>query len=57
MTGDRLFKSARFCEAAAKRPMEKLSIGVDVRPVAISSAMVSPTPGLIAKPSPQKPKA
>ena len=46
-----------FGSAAAKRAIENASIGVDVAPVASSSAIVSPTPGLIAKPSPLKPNA
>lgn len=41
----------------AKRPIENGAIGISVRPVAITSAIVSPTPGLIAKPSPLKPNA
>ena len=38
-------------------PAEEGRIGVVVVPVAISSAMTSPTPGPIWKPWPQKPKA
>ena len=40
-----------------KRAIENASIGVVVAPVASNSAITSPTPGLIAKPSPLKPKA
>lgn len=50
---------AACCSACcdAKRPIENGAIGISVRPVAITSAIVSPTPGLIAKPSPLKPNA
>jgi hypothetical protein len=37
--------------------MRYASMGVLVAPVAISSAMTSPTPGSIWKPAPEKPKA
>jgi uncharacterized cupin superfamily protein len=41
----------------AKRAIENASIGVEVAPVAISSAITSPAPGPVAKPSPLKPNA
>ena len=42
---------------AAKRPIWNGASGVLVVPVAISSAITSPTPGPSWKPWPQKPKA
>lgn len=47
----------RCAVVPAKRRIEKGSIGVLVLPVAISSAITSPTPGPSWKPWPQKPKA
>lgn len=41
----------------ANLPIPNSAIGVDVLPVAMTSAITSPTPRLIAKPSPLKPKA
>src|SRR3546814_248054 len=49
--------TSRQRRAVANRLMWNGSIGVDVVPVAISSAMTSPTPGPSWKPWPQNPKA
>lgn len=47
----------RLPYGVAKRPIRKSWSGISVAPVAISSAIVSPTPGPIWKPCPLKPKA
>ncbi len=43
--------------ALPKRSIRKSSSGISVRPVVMSSAIVSPTPGPSWKPLPEKPKA
>src|SRR5262249_21218596 len=52
-----LTASGAAAGAEANRRMWNGSIGVDVAPVAISSAITSPTPGPSWKPCPQKPNA